>query len=181
MVNYQNGKIYKIINETNDIVYIGSTTQPLSHRYSHHKHKAPNHKIILIENYHCNSKEELCMKEQEFIEQNTNLLNKYKAYCSEEDYKEYKKEWRENHKKYNKEYRENNKKQIKEKTKEYYENNKTEIKEWKKEYYEDNKEKINKEKLEKINCEFCNCLITKSNMKKHQQSKKCLNFQNVED
>ena len=76
MVNYQNGKIYKIINESNDIVYIGSTTQPLSHRYTKHKHKAPNHKIILIENYACNSKEELCMKEQEFIEQYDNLLNK---------------------------------------------------------------------------------------------------------
>ena len=29
MVNYNNGKIYKIINENNEIIYIGSTTQKL--------------------------------------------------------------------------------------------------------------------------------------------------------
>ena len=44
MVNYQNGKIYKIINQSNDIVYIGSTTQALSHRYTKHKHKSPKGK-----------------------------------------------------------------------------------------------------------------------------------------
>jgi len=27
MVNYQNGKVYKIINENNEIIYIGSTAE----------------------------------------------------------------------------------------------------------------------------------------------------------
>ena len=227
MVNYHHGKLYKIINtENNDIVYIGSTTQALSQRYQMHNHKAPNHKIILIQNYSCNSKEELCMKEQEFIEQNTNLLNQRKAYISEEQKKEndkeYReenkekiKEYRENHKEYikeyQKEYRENNKDKIKEKAKEYYEenksellekqkeyreenkehkkqidkiyreNNKTEIKENKKKWYEKNKTEIKEKTKQKINCEFCNCLIRNNNIKRHQQTKKCLSFQNIED
>jgi len=136
MVNYENGKIYKIINtDTNDIVYIGSTTEQLCKRYAKHHNKAPNHKIILIQNYSCNSKEELCKKEQEIIEQYDNLLNQRKAYCSEEQKKEYDKE-------YNKEYNENNKEQIKEQRKEYYEENKDKIKDKVKSYYEENKEKV---------------------------------------
>ena len=181
MINYQNGKIYKIINENNDIVYIGSTTQPLSHRYTKHKHKAPNHKIILIENYACNSKEELCMKEQEFIEQYDNLLNKIKAYCSEEEQKEefyqyqkkYREENKEQKKQIDKKYRENNIEKIKEYTKEWSKNNKEKIKEYKNEYYQNNKEKIN--------CEFCNCLISRYNIKNHQKTMKCKKFQLIED
>jgi len=83
MVNYQNGKIYKIIDQNNKIIYIGSTAQKLlCDRYKTHKYKAPNHKIILIENYSCNSKQELCMREQQIIEENSDLLNKHRAYCN---------------------------------------------------------------------------------------------------
>ena len=182
MVNYQQGRIYKIINtDTNDIVYVGSTTQQLSHRYARHKHKAPNHKIILIENYPCNNKEELCMKEQQFMEQHTNLLNQKKAYISEEDLKEYHKEYgefnKEKIKQQKKEYYENNKTEISEKAKTNYENNKTEMLEKGKEYYENNKKKKN----EKINCEFCNSLSSRIHLKRHQQSVKCQKFQCIED
>ena len=89
MVNYQNGKVYKIINENNEIIYIGSTTEEkLCKRYAKHKLKAPNHKIILIENYSCNSKEELCMREQQIIEKHSNLLNqrKFHQYCQYLEY-----------------------------------------------------------------------------------------------
>ena len=185
MVNYQNGKIYKIINENNDIVYIGSTTQALSQRYQKHHHKSPNHKIILIENYPCNSKEELCKKEQQIIEQHTNLLNQVKAYRSEKDYKEYKKKYYEENKEHIKEhqkkYCEDNKKQKKSYDKKYHEENKTEILEKKKIYREENRNKINQKKKEKINCELCNCSIRKDNIKKHQQSVKCQKFQFIED
>ena len=86
MVNYQNAKIYKIINETNEIIYIGSTAEEkLCKRFNSHKLKAPNHKIILIENYACNSKDELRKREQEVIEENNNLLNKQRAYISEDE------------------------------------------------------------------------------------------------
>jgi len=36
-MNYSNGKIYKICNTINDDVYVGSTTQSLSKRFSRHK------------------------------------------------------------------------------------------------------------------------------------------------
>jgi hypothetical protein len=164
MVNYQNGKVYKIINENNEIIYIGSTAEKyLSSRYAKHKLKSPNHKIILIQNYPCNSKEELCMREQEVIEEHSNLLNKVKAYQTKEDRKKYKNEkvkvyyhknkdtinkkrknyhknYRENNKEKNKEYREKNKEKLKEQKKEYYQNNKPRINEKHKEYRETNKE-----------------------------------------
>ena len=174
MVNYQNGKIYKIINENNDIVYIGSTAEYyLSSRYAKHKYKAPNHKIILIENYPCNSKEELCKKEQQIIQQYDNLINMRKAYSSQEEKKKY---------------YENNKTEISEYKKKWYEENKTEINEKHKKYREKNKEykkkylkKYREENKEKINCEFCNCELNKSSLKKHQKTLKCMKFQFIED
>lgn len=205
MINYQNGKVYKIINENNEIVYIGSTTQELlCDRYKTHKHKAPNHKIILIENYPCNSRQELCMREQQVIEEHDNLLNKIKAYLREEEKtkenkKEYMKEYVKNNKKqiqdYRKEYRKNNKKKIQDYTKQYIKNNIDKIKEqqkiYQKEYRKNNVDKIKEYKKNiseekkkeyyqkvKIKCDFCNCEITKANLKRHQQSKKCLKIQN---
>jgi|TARA_R110000824_G_C14866184_1_gene641788 hypothetical protein len=85
MVNYQNSKVYKIINENNEIIYIGSTAEKhLSQRFQTHRHKSPNNKIILIENYPCNNREELRKREQEIIEEHSNLLNEIRAYRSEE-------------------------------------------------------------------------------------------------
>ena len=198
MVNYGNGKVYKIINENNEIVYIGSTAQKLCKRYSTHEYKSPNHKIILIENYPCNSKEELCMREQQIIEQHNNLLNQIRAYQTKEQRKEQKKEkdklYRENNKdiikQKQKEYRENNKDILNQNKKEYYENNKDIINQKNKEYYENNKDIINQKKKEyyennkhiinqKVKCEYCNCELNKSSLKTHQKSRKCLEFQKV--
>ena len=126
MVNYQNGKIYKIINENNETIYIGSTVEKyLSTRYAKHKHKAPNHKIILIENYACNCKEELRKKEQQIIEEHNDLINIKKAYQSLEDFK-YLKSIRD------KKYREKHKEKIKENRKISYENKTDEFKKKKK-------------------------------------------------
>ena len=72
MVNYQLGKIYKIVNDVNDKFYIGSTAEPyLSNRMSGHRQKhnkcmsknigvdLKECSIILIENYPCKDKPEL--------------------------------------------------------------------------------------------------------------------------
>ena len=138
MPDYNNGKIYKIIDSENKVIYIGSTTEQLCKRYSKHKHKAIGNKIILLENFPCNSREELIKKEQEFIEQYDNLLNKFRAYRSEEQQEEYMKEYRLN---YWKEYYEENKNEISEKKKIFYKENKDEILEKKKIYREKNKKK----------------------------------------
>lgn len=82
MPNYQKGRIYKIINDDNDDIYIGSTCSPLSVRMSNHRGdfnqyklrksnyitsfkilEFPSAKIILIENFPCNTKEELTARE----------------------------------------------------------------------------------------------------------------------
>ncbi len=97
MVNYQLGKIYKIIDlETNEC-YIGSTCQPtLARRLSKHVTnykqylkgeygytssyeiiKIGNYQIILVEKYNCNNKDELRSRERYWIE-HTVCVNKNK-------------------------------------------------------------------------------------------------------
>jgi len=74
-INYQNGKIYKIVNSKNDIIYIGSSTTTLPKRMNGHKSSSKKQnslfytamqelgdacfKIILIKPFPCNSKAEL--------------------------------------------------------------------------------------------------------------------------
>ena len=67
---YERGKIYKIYSKMGDVTYYGSTIQTLNSRLTKHKSdikkgkycnsqdviKYPDHKIILIEEYPCNSK-----------------------------------------------------------------------------------------------------------------------------
>ena len=149
MVAYENGKVYKIINENSEIIYIGSTTQSLAMRYSYHKHKSKNNRIILIEEHPCSSKEQLLKKEQECIEQNKscNLLNKYNAYTSDE-YKI----------KYNKQ---------------YCINNKDKVASYNKHSYIKHKDKIRKYANEVIQCESCTCYVTRLNMARHRNTDKC--------
>jgi hypothetical protein len=93
MTNYQQGKIYKIISENTDKIYIGSTTkQYLSSRMAHHVcaykkwlngefHKLNSFdilefgdcKIILIETFPCNTKAELEAREYHHIKENKEL------------------------------------------------------------------------------------------------------------
>jgi hypothetical protein len=109
-----------------------------------------NWKMLVIHQQICKDDIQARQIEQKFIEELNAKINMVKAYISEEQKKEYYKEWYENNKEqkleYNKEYRENNKEEISEKQKEWYENNKEQISEKHKEYYENNKEKISEQK-----------------------------------
>ena len=87
MPDYSKGKIYKIVSDSEpDKVYIGSTIQPLYKRLGGHVKdykrfldgksnyitsfdllKNNDYQILLIENVSCESKEELCKKEGEYI------------------------------------------------------------------------------------------------------------------
>ena len=139
-LDYNNGKIYKIINFTNDKIYIGSTTSSLSKRLSEHKkvgRKNDLHKpfykdlfenigkeyfeILLIEEYPCNSKLELERREYEIIQQHVRELGRDKIYnlrCSHNDYSdECKKKISEANKKENKPMTEETKKKISDRTK----------------------------------------------------------------
>ena len=99
MVNYGNGKVYKIVSNQTDKVYVGSTTKKyLSQRMDGHrchhkmwkdgkrKHKVTSFDvlqfedayIVLIENFPCNSKDELSARERYWIDSTENCVNKYK-------------------------------------------------------------------------------------------------------
>ena len=59
--------------------------------------------------------------------------------------------------------------------KEYKKENKQKIKHINKEYYQQTKEERN----EKVKCEYCSCEINIQNLKRHQNTKKCLEKQNI--
>ena len=82
-------KIYKIVDNTNDNIYIGSTCKTLQRRLSYHKSnykrflkglcnnvrsfgilKNNNYKIELLENCNIKTKDELTARERFFIENN---------------------------------------------------------------------------------------------------------------
>jgi len=93
MVNYANGKVYRLVNNVDEKFYIGSTCNPLHKRKNGHKRdaiKSPeqpvyqhlntigwdNVEIILIEPFPCNSKAELEARERYWIELLKPALNK---------------------------------------------------------------------------------------------------------
>ena len=118
--DYQQGKIYKIINhELPNLIYYGSTTRTLNNRFSRHKNKYNNcsskimfsvgtPEIILLEEYPCETKQELEERERYYIEGNE-CVNHYIP-CRTK--------------------------------KEYYEDNKEKLNEQSKQYKQDNKEKL---------------------------------------
>ena len=199
MVNYQNGRIYKLVsNHTNDI-YIGSTTRPLHQRLWDHKsdnesfskgliNKICSSKqlydlgkveIILIENYPCNSKEELLMRERHFIE-SIECVNKKIPIRTVEERKELKTKYILSHKKEKKEYDKNyhtnhsiKKIQIQ---KEWRLNNIEKRLKYEKDYKDKTKDKRKdydkKRSKEMIGCRLCKCEIVKSTFNRHCKSKK---------
>ena len=158
MPDYQKSKIYEIVNDETDEKYIGSTSVLLCKRMAQHrsdyKHvylkygymkqtsarilKYASAKIILIENYPCNSKEELEARERYWIK-NSKCVNRVHPGRTSKEYRE---ENKEKIKEMKKKYFENNKERLKEKNKKYYKQNKEIIDEKNKKYSEDNKEKM---------------------------------------
>jgi len=80
MVNYQNAKIYKIINDAMpNMVYYGSTCNTFAKRFNGHKNmfctsrflfEYGTPQMILVEKYPCNDKMELNQRERFYIEGN---------------------------------------------------------------------------------------------------------------
>jgi hypothetical protein len=92
MERYHSGKIYKLVNDVDDKIYIGSPCLSLAKRLYSHKTSAirkPSQRvyahlnvigfshvrIILIENWPCNSKNLLEARERHWIEQLKSELN----------------------------------------------------------------------------------------------------------
>ena len=163
MVNYKNGKIYKLVNDELNLTYYGSTSNEIRKRLNEHKSRAKvsnnctSHKlfesgickIYLVEKFPCEDKIELSQRERFYIE-NNECVNKFIPGRTKKEYhQDYKEIIAHKAKIYNqknkailaqkaKEYYQNNIEEKKQKAREYKQNNKHIAKEW----YQNNKEII---------------------------------------
>ena len=158
--DFSKAKIYKITNDYNDDVYVGSTCNTLAKRFSDHKSSSKKEgkillykliqdigferfRIQLIEDYPCSDKYELRQREGYFIRQMGTLNKQVAGRTKKEYYMEFKEE-KQDHKK-----------------------------EVQKEYYEQNKDVTNEKRTEKISCE-CGSIIMKCNLLRHTKNNKHL-------
>jgi hypothetical protein len=193
-VDYNKGKVYMIepiVEHDESEIYIGSTTEDyLSKRFYNHKCKykcwlngkfnkvsvfnlfnkygVDNCKIILLENVHANTKDELISRESFYIRK-LKCINKVIPDRSLQEYYQTNKDKISN---YNKEYKQTNKDILSNKRKEYYESNKDILSNKQKEYYKLNKIKI----LKKVDCNICSCKVNRKTLKsEHFKTKKHIN------
>ena len=174
-IDYNNGKIYKIVDNKSDMIYIGSTCKTLDQRLNTHKKdyknfkagnyhnissfkilENNNYKIELVKLYPCKSKKELELEEGKKIKQfkndGLNIVNRIIVGQTDA------------------EYRQNNKAKLKE----YKQNNKDKTKEYDKKYRQNNKDKINQK-----NCCSCGGKFIKKNKSSHEKTKKHCEFINA--
>jgi hypothetical protein len=137
-------KIYKITNNEGDF-YIGSTKQELSKRFKQHQSsflrflldKAPyysavevlkgtNIEIECLEDLGNISSQEAKLKENEYISKFLDCVNKYRSYTTEEEKRNYIKQYYTDNKDKFKQYYTDNK----DKFKKYYNDNKYKFKQW---------------------------------------------------
>ena len=129
MPDYANGKIYKIVGEDGS-TYYGSTTESLKDRMRRHRCcktttayqkiiSQMKYEIILIENYPCESKEELLDREATYIRGNP-CVNQC---IPRRTMKEWREVHREDTKVYNKIYGESHREEKRAHSKKHYEEN----------------------------------------------------------
>ena len=190
MPDYKEGKIYKIkCNETGE-QYFGSTTGSLQLRLSCHKSKTKskrqcmakqiinrgNFQIELVENYSCETKQELHKRERFYID-NNECINHVIPTRTQKEYRELHKEklkelnrtyekehrqerntWQNNYYKTNEDYREKSKVRASQ-------------------YYEQNKEKVLERMLVRYVC-CCGAEGSVSNKLRHEKSQRHQKFIN---
>jgi hypothetical protein len=157
MVNYQLGKIYKIVCRITGEVYVGSTCEKtlarrlVAHRSACNRYienqegsKFSSFQIIqrgdyyieLLENYPCNNSDELRKKEREWYDK-TDCINHCRPYLFKEEMRVERLI-----------YDEINKERIREKQKQYVEEHKERINEYKRLNYHKNKKEPTEEEIE---------------------------------
>ena len=166
-VDYTKGKIYKITNDYNDHVYIGSSCDTLTKVFSKHKSEStsqykmnrPLYKLIndigferfrieLICVYPCEDKYQLCQKTSEFIRQHDKTLNLHG----------------DDHKKERKHQKEERQRETELKIKEDLEKRMTKF----------------KDKNSTILCD-CGCEILKTGLNAHQKTKKHIEYLQIQN
>lgn len=166
-MTYQNGKIYKITSTNSSKFYIGSTTVTLKLRLQRHINlinhdngkncsskeiiEYGDYQISLLEDYPCNTKTELLIRENFYYDLFKNtipnlIVNERRPYNSPEEKRENKRVYEakvyEERKEYQKEYQKNNKEKIANQKREYNKKNEASIKLKTKTFRKNNKEKI---------------------------------------
>ena len=196
MVNtefYKNAKIYKIVDNTNGNIYIGSTCKKLCRRIAQHRANYKqylngkfsyitsfkilengDYDIILIEEVKdCENKEQLRARERYYIE-NVECVNKrIEGRTAKEYYNDNKVVIAAK----NKEHYEANKDTINAKHREYYDVNKDVFHEKQSIYRAENKDRINESKKIKYNC-LCGSSVSKTNKAEHEKSEKHIQYCN---
>ena len=193
------GRIFRIVNNTNDFVYVGSSIdEDLKYVYNKYRNGetalskymkhigACNFTIELIEEFKFNNI--LALKNREiFWKSQIGTLNAYfknkrnKQIEKEEDSEKIKLSKQEINKKYyekhreenlqnKKEYRDNNKDRIKEWNRKHYEKYREQILQYKKEYSIKNKEKIEERRTRDYECE-CGRIVNLGDKSKHLKTK----------
>ena len=174
--DFTKAKIYKITNNYNDDIYVGSTCNTLVKRFSEHKLAIRDKKnknrpiyqlmeeigferfrIQLICDYPCEDKYSLRQKEGDYIRQMGTLNKQIAGYDKNRDnVQEYNKQWELNHKEERTEQHKRN-----------YQEKKGEINEKRREIYKENKEKIRV----RVICS-CGADICKRDLSKHIKTKR---------
>lgn len=169
MPDYKKGKIYCIKNDDLKIMYIGSTTQNLSRRFTQHKadvnkehryltskkcFETDNVMIDLIEKFPCETKHELWNRERYFMENNPfneySIINKCYPLRTRQEYYQA------------------NKKLLDLKRKVYYYKNIDQERERAKQRYYDKKDEL----LKSWTCPVCGGSVSKIHFARHCNSKK---------
>ena len=182
MNNYQEAKIYKVVNRLNSEIYVGSSTVDLEQRMIKHRCEAKqrpylskfytymnelgidNFEIELIEEFPCECQEELRRREGEIIQEIGTLNQRVAGRTTAEYGKEYSKNNRDKINKRRNERRQENPEKTKEERKRdgalYRQRHPEQIKEW---------------HTTKIDCD-CGGKYTLSHKAEHMNSKKHLQF-----
>lgn len=146
-MDYSKGKIYIIKNNANDLCYVGSTCQSIENRFCKHKScvntLSKNHYplyqamrdlgkqsfyVELVEDYPCNSKQELNAREGHWIRQLNTYNNGYNRRIEKRTDKERYQDVKDTE-------------EFKDKQRNYVERNKEAIKQYKAEWHEKNKDR----------------------------------------
>ena len=197
-MDYKNGKIYKILNDIEDDIYVGSTCQSLSQRMAKHRTKVNTYTtplymkmrelgvghfyIELIEECPCDNVEQLRAVEgkniREFgtinrrIEQRTNAQyyqdNKAEIYKRGRDWINKNSEYV---KEWKRQYYIKNYDKIQEQRKQYKMENADKIKENQKRYAEEHKDEIYKRTSAKEVC-ACGSIVGHGDIARHRKTKK---------
>lgn len=204
MMDYSKSKVYKIVNDVNDEIYVGSTTLTLKQRLKYHIkrckaegktkfHKAmreigiENFHIKLLKKYTLESRKDLLKREEYWRKKLKPTLNTIQSQTTKEEKNLKARIRRQNNLEY---YREKDKQKyakhkdkILENAKVYYKQNKEEITIRKKQYYESTKQETYERNKRWINtvgnqpyeCE-CGMTFKRKNLSYHLKTKTHLAF-----